>query len=235
MQLSKRTEYGLRAVVAIARQGPGQFVQSRDLRSRRTCRTSSWSRSCWYCGGVISGEEGGQRGVSAVAAGDQGSGVGGGPHAGGDCRAAGQRTADDGGHSEGGNLWRLCRYDKLSCSDHHILTSAKNGVGGRVGRVRYYYGVSTVWVGSGFRRNMGAKCPLLGCSRTGWESRALGEAGGTLGEHAGGGVKSSGRAIPRTGPWPRWLRCVRPSPEPGGGFRHASSRPRGIRRPGRRA
>ena len=31
MRLSKRTEYGLRAVVALARQGPNQFIQSRDL------------------------------------------------------------------------------------------------------------------------------------------------------------------------------------------------------------
>ncbi len=31
MRLSKRTEYGLRAIVALARQGPGQFVQSKDL------------------------------------------------------------------------------------------------------------------------------------------------------------------------------------------------------------
>lgn len=31
MRLSKRTEYGLRAVIALARQGPGQYVQSRDL------------------------------------------------------------------------------------------------------------------------------------------------------------------------------------------------------------
>jgi Rrf2 family protein len=34
LQLSKRTEYGLRAVVALARQGPGQFVQSKDLAQR---------------------------------------------------------------------------------------------------------------------------------------------------------------------------------------------------------
>jgi len=31
LRLSKRTEYGLRAVVALARQGPGQYVQSKDL------------------------------------------------------------------------------------------------------------------------------------------------------------------------------------------------------------
>jgi Rrf2 family protein len=31
LRLSKRTEYGLRAVVALARQGPGLFVQSKDL------------------------------------------------------------------------------------------------------------------------------------------------------------------------------------------------------------
>ncbi|HEX8520986.1 MAG TPA: Rrf2 family transcriptional regulator [Tepidisphaeraceae bacterium] len=31
MRLSKRTEYGLRAAVALARQGPGQFVQAKDL------------------------------------------------------------------------------------------------------------------------------------------------------------------------------------------------------------
>jgi Rrf2 family iron-sulfur cluster assembly transcriptional regulator len=31
LRLSKRTEYGLRAVVALARQGPNQFVQSKDL------------------------------------------------------------------------------------------------------------------------------------------------------------------------------------------------------------
>src|SRR6266576_3493895 len=31
MRLSKRTEYGLRAVVALARQGPRNFVQSKDL------------------------------------------------------------------------------------------------------------------------------------------------------------------------------------------------------------
>ncbi len=44
----------------------------------------------------------------------------------------------------GGNLWPLCCYDKLSCSDHHVVRSGKNGVGGRVGRVRYYNGESTV-------------------------------------------------------------------------------------------
>ena len=31
MRFSKRTEYGLRAMVQLARLGPGQFVQSRDL------------------------------------------------------------------------------------------------------------------------------------------------------------------------------------------------------------
>ena len=31
MQLSKRTEYGLRAIVQLARLNPNQFVQSRDL------------------------------------------------------------------------------------------------------------------------------------------------------------------------------------------------------------
>ena len=31
LRLSKRTEYGLRAVVALARQGPNRFIQSKDL------------------------------------------------------------------------------------------------------------------------------------------------------------------------------------------------------------
>jgi DNA-binding IscR family transcriptional regulator len=31
VKLSKRTEYGLRAVVALARQDPNAFIQSRDL------------------------------------------------------------------------------------------------------------------------------------------------------------------------------------------------------------
>jgi len=31
LRLSKQTEYGLRAVVQLARMGPGQYVQSRDL------------------------------------------------------------------------------------------------------------------------------------------------------------------------------------------------------------
>ncbi len=45
---------------------------------------------------------------------------------------------------EGVTFGRFCRYDKLSCSDHHVVRSGKNGVGGRVGRVRYYNGESTV-------------------------------------------------------------------------------------------
>ena len=36
MRLSKRTEYGLRAVIALARQGPGQFIQSKDLSRRES-------------------------------------------------------------------------------------------------------------------------------------------------------------------------------------------------------
>ena len=39
MRLSKRTEYGLRAVVALARQGPQQFIQSRDLAQQEALPT----------------------------------------------------------------------------------------------------------------------------------------------------------------------------------------------------
>ncbi len=43
-----------------------------------------------------------------------------------------------------GPLWPLGQCAKLSCSDHRVVRSGKNGVGGRVGRVRYYNGESTV-------------------------------------------------------------------------------------------
>ena len=39
MRLSKRTEYGLRAVVALARLGPRDFVQSRDLAKQESLPT----------------------------------------------------------------------------------------------------------------------------------------------------------------------------------------------------
>ncbi len=61
-----------------------------------------------------------------------------------------------------GTLSRFCCYDKLACSDHHVVRSGKNEVGGRVGRVRYYNGESTVWVGSRIAGDMGAECPLFG-------------------------------------------------------------------------
>ncbi len=39
MRFSKRTEYGLRAMVQLARLGPGQFVQSKDLAAQEDLPT----------------------------------------------------------------------------------------------------------------------------------------------------------------------------------------------------